>query len=893
MIANNLTRRLLLPFLLLTSLIGHVDGQHFPHDPGDICCRVDGPQENRPNPSQGANPSNGASFCTYVNIEEFAELSLNELIDYLIVERSPLTCVYPALFSFNSIYSLQVFSDANVKYVADTAIPLASNYDGSNDNGIYSMMTFLNIAAQMALYYSNDISYSQSTWNAIRSSCSILAVNPNLRNDSNLSLRISAELWGTASSNKVSDDPNVISFAGYMLQNINNATYNSDADTYLYYYSYYYLLDVYFRYATNNPAYITNLAAQSSVLGDLSELTINTDINSDTYIYFGQLSSLSIDALGRHGIYPVLADDVSDALLEVTYTYPPYSSNWVNASLELVDRDFPYELGREEIIENIVREVLPYTYQFDDGKFQVTTSLPYAEVLSLYEAAQQIKAQFFRLLQGDHPVINDPNDTLRIKVYGTREEYQSYNDMLFEVNYPNSGGVYIETQGTFYTYQRTEEESPYSLEALFRHEYAHYLQGRYLIPNEWGQSPYYDNSRLVWFEEGMAQFLAGSTIHDGVKGLEVFRNQIQNNTSIPSLDIIFDSSYASGNPDAYYVYGPMVWLRWYQTNQELIYLLFQYISSGDLTAFDQIIDSYRNNATETNLFKSYVQHSVNNDALWNNPRTVGLTQSTIQHNGLAAIENEIASVDPNIEITSSEVEYVEDPKRYRVTGTIAIPNYDSNTSAILTLQAKMDQILSNLSATYDSNIYDHSVGYFEDIVHGSTLTATFHILGPYEEIIMIDCADLGELSFSVEVYEDYAVLIPDPDFVDRHQFRYRAVTSNAWINLLQSSEESDVIRFLTNPVGYEYAMRYECDGEWTEYSASKTFTLCPEEKTVGQVQLDINNVFKADRVVTTQSKIMPLTEIGFQAGESVELLPEFEVKLGGLLEVKMKSCRDQ
>lgn len=65
-------------------------------------------------------------------------------------------------------------------------------------------------------------------------------------------------------------------------------------------------------------------------------------------------------------------------------------------------------------------------------------------------------------------------------IYNSPEEYK-LNRTLYGYSVDN-GGIYIEGIGTFFTYERTPEESIYSLEELFRHEFTHYLQGRYLVP---------------------------------------------------------------------------------------------------------------------------------------------------------------------------------------------------------------------------------------------------------------------------------------------------------------------------------------------------------------------------------------------------------------------------
>ena len=51
-----------------------------------------------------------------------------------------------------------------------------------------------------------------------------------------------------------------------------------------------------------------------------------------------------------------------------------------------------------------------------------------------------------------------------------------------------------------------EQQSIYSLEELFRHEFTHYLQGRYEVPGLFGRGDMYQNERLTWFQEGNAEF---------------------------------------------------------------------------------------------------------------------------------------------------------------------------------------------------------------------------------------------------------------------------------------------------------------------------------------------------------------------------------------------------
>ena len=79
-------------------------------------------------------------------------------------------------------------------------------------------------------------------------------------------------------------------------------------------------------------------------------------------------------------------------------------------------------------------------------------------------------------------------------IYGSRAEYQAYQGFLYGLSTSN-GGIYIEPWGTFFTYQRTPQESN-TLEELFRHEYVD-LVARHLIEGMWGESgSIYDGGRI-------------------------------------------------------------------------------------------------------------------------------------------------------------------------------------------------------------------------------------------------------------------------------------------------------------------------------------------------------------------------------------------------------------
>jgi len=539
---KSLMRSLVL-FGLLVLMKFQLSAQHSGH----VCSRSVVETFPFPTPEIPVNQQNQrAVSCTYTDISQFAQLSTTSLYNYLIGEQNAYTCIYRIISGFHTVHTSQLFTNAKVNYIAANTLNRASSYDGSTDNGIYPLITFLGVAAQMQRYYPDEVTYSQTTWANIRQVCQALAINNNVRSETNLSFSILAELLTVSAHEEVNYLPPIVNLVSDLLQDLSNNSYVGMSDFYPYYYSYYFLLDIYLRYAPDNQLFIDELVRQPHLIHNLSDVATNLSLNNDTYLYFDDLSRFSVEAITRQAPYPELMTYVHPALDAVIDTYDEYSHKWSISAIALIENGIPFHITEEELLANLESQHFGNEYYFEDGHFIISTPLSYQEAAGLYQSALAVRAQFFRLMEDDEALPMDTNDTVRVYIYGDRQTYQDFNDLLFGVNYPNAGGVYIEKYSSFYTYQRSDEDSDYTLEEIFRHEYTHYLQGRFIIPGGWGKSPYYDNSRLVWFEEGMAQFLAGSTYRDGVKGLNVVRDKINLLGQIADLNTVLNSSYSSG-----------------------------------------------------------------------------------------------------------------------------------------------------------------------------------------------------------------------------------------------------------------------------------------------------------------------------------------------------------
>ncbi|MFC3033586.1 collagenase [Pseudoalteromonas fenneropenaei] len=274
---------------------------------------------------------------------------------------------------------------------------------------------------------------------------------------------------------------------------------------------------------------------------------------------------------------------------------------WANFR-EICDQ-FTAKVCRADVTADMKTAMFPNTYTFDDGKFVVKTSLPIEDIQPLYHGAKIVEAQYKRVAQNMDALADDKNDVLTAYIYGTPTQYAHAQPFLFGLSADN-GGMYMEQDGVFYSYQRTEQQSVFTLEELFRHEYVHYLQGRYTVPGIFGDNgALFTNEQLTWWIEGVAEALAGSTQKDGVK---VRRAMVEELGAYgeQSIDKFTSAKYQDGF--AFY-YSSALFINYLLDNdRETLNKMFAAIQANDNDAYMAVIEDIRTDGALQANFSEYV-----------------------------------------------------------------------------------------------------------------------------------------------------------------------------------------------------------------------------------------------------------------------------------------------
>lgn len=144
------------------------------------------------------------------------------------------------------------------------------------------------------------------------------------------------------------------------------------------------------------------------------------------------------------------------------------------------------------------------------------------------------------------PVTPDDNDKLHMVIFNDKTEWITYGGALFNVNTSN-GGTYREgdpskdgAEAAFYAYEHIEERPIFDIWNL-RHEYIHYLEGRFISKGDFRESD--DAGRTTWFGEGIAEYISLRDCNAGAVA--------EGQTGDYALSTIFNNEYGVGQTRIY------------------------------------------------------------------------------------------------------------------------------------------------------------------------------------------------------------------------------------------------------------------------------------------------------------------------------------------------------
>ena len=532
--------------------------------------------------------------CTSLDI---AVLTGSALVDYL-VTHTITGCLRLFLWDFNQNLA-QVFTDANMQTVFLAVQDRVPAYDGTHNLGFHQLWYFVHAGYFHEFYETAVGPFNDETRNGLIAASRDFEQNSHIYDLSDEAADILGE-WII-----ILDNPGVREhFIDPIKQVLRNMTPDR-ATSFAQRGAYNSVFFLMFRGIANN-----DQDYQDALVADGEMISVLKLAARYEFLYPGEsyLIENAIGEMTRLATIESFREEVVAELTDLLPVYPRLSSPYLKVVEGLNQYVDCAQLGLCSIRDEVIALVFPNRFVFDDGAMVVETPLDQGVIQILYHAAKQAQSQFFRLIESINPLPLDVNETIIMRLYGSRDAYETYQGFLYNLPTDN-GGIYIESGATFYTYQRTRQESIYTLEELFRHEYIHYLAGRFVINGSFGATDFYQNCGLTWFDEGLAEFLAGSTQADGVQLRRLIVERVSNDgEDRMTVNEIIGACYSSGF--TFYRYSSMLFSYLYEERRGILNEIVDLINADDLAGYNNLLADLKSDANLETAYQVFIDQKI-------------------------------------------------------------------------------------------------------------------------------------------------------------------------------------------------------------------------------------------------------------------------------------------
>ena len=529
--------------------------------------------------------------------QDVAGLTPTQLVAFL--KGTTNTCLYNFVWTLDANMRA-VLGNAHVIAVLNEIEAQAPSYVGDDRQHLFELMDFAHAAYYLKSYNPNDPSLF--TLNAVRSEAEtafdVFAASSHLHDFNETAASILYD-WVCAVDAAIIGDryyPQLVDIVRtFNREQARWADYRQGVSVRAT------LLTIH-RQVNVNPAF--SAVIDQRLLTEISALASNTALPAAAQ-YLAANAIWVLGGLCRN--VPSWKAAAVQAITNARPRWPRFSAPWLWTVKMLDECNGCFDanhvkLCTSDVIAQLQAHDLPNTFVFDDGALVVRTPLALAEVQPLYHAVKAVEAQFSRLTQTLAPLPGDPTDVLTVVLFGSLADYQRDAPFLFGVN-TNNGGIYIEQNATFYTYDRTPKKSIYTLEELFRHEFTHYLVGRFLIAGMWGQAPIYEGGRMIWFDEGLAEFLTWSTTDAGIKPRRRLVGLVQQDgQDRMTVSQVLGAAYGDWK---FYRYAALLFAHWYENDLATLLDVIELVRAGDVAGYDAKVARLK---ADVNLQAGYDQY---------------------------------------------------------------------------------------------------------------------------------------------------------------------------------------------------------------------------------------------------------------------------------------------
>ncbi|OKJ08388.1 hypothetical protein AMK19_20220 [Kitasatospora sp. CB01950] len=239
------------------------------------------------------------------------------------------------------------------------------------------------------------------------------------------------------------------------------------------------------------------------------------------------------------------------------------------------DKDNCAYYGTCDLANRLKAAVLTVNYTCSPSIKIIAQALTADQLATACTSLKGQDAYFHGVVRDKGAVADDNNSTIEVVVFHSRNDYQTYAGVIFDMSTDN-GGMYLEgkpatvgNQPRFIAYEADWVRPAFEIWNL-NHEYTHYLDGRFDMYGDFDAGM---TTPTVWWVEGFAEYISY-----GYRGVEYTDAIEQAGQHTYALSTLFDTTYDNADQTRVYNWG---------------YLAVRYMLESHRSDMDAVLAKYR------------------------------------------------------------------------------------------------------------------------------------------------------------------------------------------------------------------------------------------------------------------------------------------------------------
>ncbi|RKI51013.1 collagenase [Corallococcus sp. AB004] len=510
----------------------------------------------------------------------FASASGIELVSR--VKASTEDCLN-SLFYATAPQSGQIFIESKMVTIANALTVSAQQYAGNNSAQTLQLILFLRAGYYVQFYQSGTVgSYGASLRDAIRPALAAFVANTHFTdvNDAHGAVLRefvilidsaveAAQHLGTLRG--LLDRFNASAEASYYMSGATNSVYQ-----------------VLYR-SHSNAGFLAAVQADPSILQSLESFITRTEHllgTSNQYLTVNAARELA-RFLRHTGPLQTLTRPKVKAVIDNHSMTGPSAGVWVGTAemVDFYDKANCAYYGTCDFRRTVEQTVLGITHTCGAT---LRMRAQHMTATQLTQSCGQLATQetyFHDTLKTNRvPVASDNNTSLEVIIFDSSLDYQNYAGVLFGIS-TNNGGMYLEgdpaasgNQARFISYEAEWLRPSFEVWNL-RHEYVHYLDGRYNMKGDFNTST---SQPTVWWIEGLAEYISKKNDNAGAVTL--------GKSKAFQLSEVLRNSYSS-SADRVYSWGYLATRFMFERHADQVDTFLAQFRAGNYTPYRQSLDA--------------------------------------------------------------------------------------------------------------------------------------------------------------------------------------------------------------------------------------------------------------------------------------------------------------